>query len=241
MDSMPAWTSTGSCRPAATAAVGVDGFILSGCPHLAEAYRFGDGVLPELARRGRTGGHRHGGAAAGICDTGPVEGTVEGTVDGSETAERRRLRDELVDLLRAYSIEAQQVGDAFAQRHGLHPTDLQALIAVMQAEGRGDPLTPGRLGEAVGLSSGATTAVIDRLERAGHLRRTRESTHRRVDHLHYGAPGTPLAVEFFGPLGRRTDDVMSGFSDEDLATVHRFLLGMTAALSAHRDAVRAAK
>ena len=155
--------------------------------------------------------------------------------------ERDRLRDEIVNLMRSYSVEAQQVGHTFAQSHGLHPTDLQALIAVMHAEGRGDPLTPGRLGAAIGLSSGATTAAIDRLERAGHLRRARESTDRRVVHLHYGEPGMALALEFFGPLGKRTDDVMSGFSDDDLATVHRFLQGMTAALSAHHATVRTTK
>ncbi|MEU8234904.1 MarR family transcriptional regulator [Actinoplanes sp. NPDC048967] len=155
--------------------------------------------------------------------------------------ERDRLREEIVNLLRTYSVEAQQVGHTFAQRHGLHPTDLQALIAVMHAEGRGAPLTPGRLGEAIGLSSGATTAAIDRLERAGHLRRTRESTDRRVVHLRYGEPGMVLAMEFFGPLGRRTDDVMAGFSDDDLALVRRFLQGMNDALGEHHTDVRAAR
>jgi DNA-binding MarR family transcriptional regulator len=164
-----------------------------------------------------------------------------GTVNDAETAERRRLRDELVELLRAYSIEAQQVGDAFAQRHGLHPTDLQALIAVMRGESRGDPLTPGRLAEAVGLSSGATTAVIDRLERAGHLRRTRESADRRVVHLRYGEPGMALAVAFFGPLGVRSHAAMDEFTTAELETVRRFLHGMTEALIAHHREVRAAE
>jgi DNA-binding MarR family transcriptional regulator len=91
----------------------------------------------------------------------------------------------------------------------------------MHAEGAGDPLTPGRLGEQIGLSSGATTAAIDRLERSGHLRRTRESGDRRVVHLRYGRPGMVLAAEFFGPLGKRTDDVMVGFTDDELATVRR--------------------
>jgi DNA-binding MarR family transcriptional regulator len=152
--------------------------------------------------------------------------------------ERDRLREEIVNQLRSYSIEAQHVGHAFAQRHGLHPTDLQALIAVMHAEGRGDPLTPGRLGEAIGLSSGATTAAIDRLERAGHLRRSRESTDRRVVHLRYGEPGMALALGFFGPLGKRTDKVMADFSDEELALVQRFLSGMTEALVDHHAEVR---
>jgi alkanesulfonate monooxygenase len=35
------------------AAVGIEEFVLSGYPHLEEAYWFGEGVLPELARRGR--------------------------------------------------------------------------------------------------------------------------------------------------------------------------------------------
>ncbi len=54
----------------------------------------------------------------------------------------------------------------------MHPTDLNALLAVMRAERAGAPLTPGRLGQHLGLSSGATTAVIDRLERAGHVQRS---------------------------------------------------------------------
>ncbi len=152
--------------------------------------------------------------------------------------ERERLREAIVELMQAYSVEAQQVGHAFAQRHGLHPTDLQALIAVMHAEGNGAPLTPGRLGEAIGLSSGATTAVIDRLERAGHLRRTRESSDRRVVHLRYGEPGMELAVAFFGPLGRRSDAVMAEFTDGELDTVRRFLAGMNAAMAAHREEMR---
>jgi len=152
--------------------------------------------------------------------------------------ERERLREEIIDLLRTYSTAAQHVGHAFAQRHGLHPTDLQALIAVMHAESAGEPLTPGRLGERIGLSSGATTAAIDRLERSGHLRRTRESTDRRVVHLRYGLPGMELAREFFRPLGVRTDEVMAGFTDEDLATVRRFLAGMTDALTEHHREVR---
>jgi DNA-binding MarR family transcriptional regulator len=155
--------------------------------------------------------------------------------------ERDELREEIVNLMRSYSVEAQHVGHAFAERHGLHPTDLQALIAVMHAEGRGDPLTPGRLGQAIGLSSGATTAAIDRLERAGHLRRSRESTDRRVVHLRYGEPGMALALEFFGPLGKRTDKVMGGFSDAELALVRRFLQGMNDALAEHHVEVRSAE
>jgi DNA-binding MarR family transcriptional regulator len=153
--------------------------------------------------------------------------------------ERERLRDELVELMHAYSLASQQLGDAFAQRHGLHPTDLQAMIAVLRAERGGEPLTPGRLAESIGLSSGATTAVIDRLARAGHLRRTRESADRRVVHLRYGEPATALGSEFFRPLAVRGRAVTDEFSTDELDAVRRFLIGMTEAVTAHHHEVRA--
>ncbi|MET0417914.1 MAG: MarR family transcriptional regulator [Actinoplanes sp.] len=147
-------------------------------------------------------------------------------------------RDELVQLLRAYSVEATQLGDAFAHVNGLHPTDLHALIAVMQASRRGDPLTPGRLGEALELSSGATTAVIDRLERAGHLKRVRESPDRRVVHLLHDAPAMELASSFFRPLVARSHAVMDEFTPEELEVILRFMRGITAAVTAHHREVR---
>jgi DNA-binding MarR family transcriptional regulator len=157
-------------------------------------------------------------------------------VDG----ERERLRNDLVDLMQGYSVAAQQLGDVFAQTHGLHPTDLQALITVMRAERRDDPLTPGRLAEALALSSGATTAVIDRLERAGHLRRTRESSDRRVVHLRYALPAQALASSFFRPLAARSHEVTDEFSTAELETVRRFMVAMTEAVTAHYQAMRAA-
>ncbi|WP_430785982.1 MarR family winged helix-turn-helix transcriptional regulator [Actinoplanes sp. G11-F43] len=159
-------------------------------------------------------------------------------MEGSEAAERARLRRELVDLLNAYSTEAQHIGHAFANQHRLHATDMQALLAVMQAERKGSPLTPGRLGETIGLTSGATTALIDRLERGGHLRRSRESTDRRVVHLRYAEAGMALAQTFFTPLAPRTDAVMNGFSVGELETVERFLNGMIGSLVSYRDELR---
>ncbi|MEU4564174.1 MarR family transcriptional regulator [Actinoplanes sp. NPDC023936] len=156
----------------------------------------------------------------------------------SETAERQRLRRALVDLLNTYSSEAQHIGHAFANRNHLHATDMHALLAVMHAERHGTPLTPGKLGEAIGLTSGATTALIDRLEKGGHLRRTRESTDRRVVHLRYGDAGMSLAMAFFTPLRPHTDAVMDQFNVDELQTIEKFLNGMTSALVEYRDELR---
>jgi DNA-binding MarR family transcriptional regulator len=152
---------------------------------------------------------------------------------------REQLVAEITNNLRRYAVDAQQVGHAFANLHGLNPTDLQALIAVMDAERLGDPITPGRLGEH--LSSGSVTALIDRLERAGHIRRDRDTVDRRKVLLHYADQGAALAMEFFQPLGARTDTVMARFDEDELEIVHRFMAEMSESLRGHRDAVRAAR
>ena len=150
------------------------------------------------------------------------------------------VRDELVRLLRVYAVEAERLGQVFAERNGMHPTDLQALLAVMQAEAAGVPLTPGRLGEHLGLSSGATTAVVDRLERAEHVRRERDDRDRRRITLHYGAAAAAVGGAFFGPLGARIEHVLAGFTPDELAVVRRFLEQTNAVMRAHREAVTSA-
>ncbi|GAA2940227.1 MarR family winged helix-turn-helix transcriptional regulator [Streptomyces flavovirens] len=86
---------------------------------------------------------------------------------------------------------------AFAHAQGLHATDVQALAAILDADA---PLTPGRLRDHLGLTSGAVTACLDRLERAGHVRRSRDNVDRRVVHLHYEPAAKSVARSFFMPL-----------------------------------------
>ncbi|MDT7702926.1 MAG: hypothetical protein QOJ30_5251 [Pseudonocardiales bacterium] len=153
---------------------------------------------------------------------------------GDEPARGGR-RDELVRLLQGYASESVLVGQVFAERHGLHPTDLNAMLAVLQADLEGSPLTPGRLGAQLGLSSGATTAVVDRLERLGHVLRTREDSDRRRVALRYGDTAAAIGRQFFGPLGDRMDAMLTGFSDAELDVVLRFLAGTTEMLGRHRE------
>lgn len=142
--------------------------------------------------------------------------------------------EELVRLVQLLVTEGGKVGGAFAARHGLHPTDVDALVHVLVAQQRGAPLTPGGLGADLGLTSGAVTSVVDRLERAGHVVRTRDAVDRRRVLLHHSDDGLALAEQFFGPLGARTDAVLAGFTDDELDVVARFLAGMGAALAEHR-------
>ncbi len=143
-------------------------------------------------------------------------------------------------LLQTYAAEADRLGQVFAERNGMHPTDLAALLAVMQADTAGAPLSPGTLGEHLGLSSGATTAVVDRLERAAHVRRARDDRDRRRVTLHFGNAAAAVGVEFFGPLGVKIDRMLTEFDEQELAAVRRFLERTNALMREHRAEVTAA-
>ena len=64
---------------------------------------------------------------------------------------------------------------AAADAVGLGATDYQA-SSILDLDG---PMTAGQLASRLGLSTGATTRLIDRMERSGYLRRTRDATDRR--------------------------------------------------------------
>ncbi|WP_327112135.1 MarR family transcriptional regulator [Streptomyces sp. NBC_01341] len=130
--------------------------------------------------------------------------------------------------LRRMNGEINRLVHAFAHAQGLHATDVQALGAILDSE---EPLTPGRLREHLGLTSGAVTACLDRLERAGHIRRARESADRRVVHLHYESGAKAAARSFFMPLAQAAAGARSRSEPQELAAALRFLGRMNEELS----------
>ena len=142
-------------------------------------------------------------------------------------------RAEIGYLLRRLTVELDAVGQRFAVQHGLNRTDVRALVAIMDAARRGEALTAGRLGEAVELRSASVTALIDRLERVGHLRRVRDPEDRRRVSLEMSEAAMAAGAAHFGGLQRELTAAMGGYSDEELAVVRRFLTEMTDVIVAH--------
>ncbi|TLQ42981.1 MarR family transcriptional regulator [Streptomyces marianii] len=160
---------------------------------------------------------------ASTNETGPADAATTSTGDGAAVgAAGRDLRAFAVQLRRMNG-EMNRLIHGFAATQGLHATDIQALAAILDSD---TPLTPGRLREHLGLTSGAVTACLDRLERAGHIRRSRDSTDRRVVHLHYAAHGRAAARAHFQPLAEATARAQEGFSGAELGVVLRFLNAM---------------
>jgi DNA-binding MarR family transcriptional regulator len=106
--------------------------------------------------------------------------------------EKRELYDELIREVRRSQGANQRFDDSVAAALGINITDMRC-IDVLSREG---PTTAGRLAEATGLSSGAMTTAIDRLERHGFARRVRDGQDRRRVLVEL-APGAAQLEAFF--------------------------------------------
>lgn len=108
---------------------------------------------------------------------------------------------------------------AMSARLGINSTDLECLDYILL---RG-PLTAGALAQAAGLTSGAITGVVDRLERAGFAHRERDEADRRKV-LVRAAPDVQHRVgPLSAPMSRAMDETMAAYDDAELALLLDFL------------------
>src|SRR3954470_15941815 len=91
------------------------------------------------------------------------------------SSEKRRLFETLIDEVRRSQLATDRYDQAVGDALGLNRTDMRCLD-VIEREG---PVTAGRLADATGLTTGAITTVLDRLERRGFARRLRDESDRR--------------------------------------------------------------
>jgi DNA-binding MarR family transcriptional regulator len=151
----------------------------------------------------------------------------------------RETKNEVIGrLIAAYRASSSQESafDALAAAAlGIGLTDLRCLDLIQSRGG----LTAGELATASGLTTGAVTAVADRLERAGLARRVRDDADRRkvnleVTERHYEQTGA-----IWGPLMRDWQQTLAGrFSAAELATITEFLETVTALAERHGERVR---
>ena len=66
---------------------------------------------------------------------------------------------ELARLLQNLTVETDRFAEVFGETHGLHRTDLNALVVIMESNRTGTPVSPTQLARALHMSASATTAV----------------------------------------------------------------------------------
>jgi DNA-binding MarR family transcriptional regulator len=125
-----------------------------------------------------------------------------------------------------------------ADRLGVSVTDMKCYSILRQA----GPITAGELGERIGLTTGAITGVIDRLEQAGLVRRTRDASDRRrvVLELLSNPAHEQALTQLYAPLGRAIMELVGSYSEAERATILAFITKATAVLDAETTRLRQA-
>ena len=129
------------------------------------------------------------------------------------------LPAQVADGLRALSTEIDRLDQAAADRYGLNRTDMRALDIV----GRAGPLAPTALAQLLGFTTGGVTTVLDRLERAGYIRRLADAADRRRLVVEATAATAARDQEVFGDLIRQTGELLATYTDDHLAVIDDFL------------------
>ena len=137
----------------------------------------------------------------------------------SSNGDRERLLEQVASEVTEFQDAVNAVDQAVADHLGINRTDLACLLVLLQ---RG-PMTAGAIAQACALTSGSVTAVLDRMERAGYLRRTTDPSDRR----RVLAEPTPLAVQraglLYGPIDQAGRAYMEKYSPGQLQTISDFL------------------
>lgn len=147
----------------------------------------------------------------------------------------RELEAEVLEALRSYVVAYQDASHDFVRHMGLPTTDGLALGEILYAEQWAEPLTPTVLGRRIALTSGAVNALLNRLERGGHVVRSREHDDGRIVTLRATASARARAEEFYAESGRLLGESISSHPDAELVLVRDFLRQYAAILPRARD------
>jgi DNA-binding MarR family transcriptional regulator len=162
-------------------------------------------------------------------DLGNAKGTVVRDHRGSSAEQSASSVEHLITLLRRFAMESERYIATLGTDNEMHRTDLNALGAIMEAGRSGEALTPGKLSALLRLSAPATSALLDRLEQAGHVRREHSKVDRRRVDLVMTETALQVGKALFQPLAGELRPVIERYPAEQRALVAEFLADVAAA------------
>lgn len=152
------------------------------------------------------------------------------------TAKRRKIQQGLQEAQRLQGVYSAVHASAVAAKVGINAIDLECLD-LLQIHG---PLPAGQVAAKAGLRTATITSILDRLEKAGFIRRDRTGEDRRVVIIH----PEPQALQRIGPHFRhimtRMASVEAQFTDAELNIVRKYSELAASAVTKAIDDLRAA-
>jgi DNA-binding MarR family transcriptional regulator len=152
----------------------------------------------------------------------------------SRDSRREEVIAEGGQVFRAYQTSNDNFDQAIADRLGMNRTDMRCVDLIDQAGG----MTAGELARAAGLTTGAVTAVVDRLERAGIARRVPDAADRRRVRIEATPQLWELTGPLMGPFIEESQVILDDFSTEELERMSEFLRRVIDVQSKHIERIR---
>ena len=146
------------------------------------------------------------------------------------------LIDELIHEFRASGNQDDAFDTVAAERLGVSDTDLRCLNIIENARG----ITAGELASRAGLTAGAVTGVIDRLESHGYARRLPDPADRRRVRVEVTQAFYRAAERIWGPMAADWHAALSErFTSDELQLIIAFLRSSSELGRRHLDRLRA--
>jgi DNA-binding MarR family transcriptional regulator len=136
--------------------------------------------------------------------------------------DKRHGIEGVVRALRRVNFQGSIFGQTIAIRLGLSESDIDALELLIDT----GAATAGKLSEVMGLTSGAVTRVVDRLEQAGYVRRVTDPADRRRVVIEVVPERVATIESLLESLERAAAAEVDRYSPEQLATISDFLSRM---------------
>jgi DNA-binding MarR family transcriptional regulator len=125
------------------------------------------------------------------------------------------LKKRTLMAVRDYGINLTQFRNAMSEWAGLNITDMECL-RLLFIKGIA---TPSELARHTGLTSGATTAMLDRLEKAGLIERRPNPDDRRGTLITPAKSGAEKAASWFESARNAQDELISSYSESELEII----------------------
>jgi DNA-binding MarR family transcriptional regulator len=119
----------------------------------------------------------------------------------------------------AFQDATDEVDDAVARQLELNRTDLRCLSVLS----RSGPVTPSALADASGLTRGAMTTALDRLEQAGLVQRVWDQVDRRSARVEMTGQANRAVGRLYAPLAEEGAALLQQYTAAELAAVLRYL------------------
>jgi len=132
-------------------------------------------------------------------------------------AARKKFLDKLYELGRVVSTRTVFLHQAIAQQVGLNATDTKCIDLILR--GPPDGVTAGWLSEQTGLTTGAITHILDRLERRGFAERVRDTADRRRVFVRVRLESLAPLGPLYEAIGKAYGDLAKRYTDKELAVI----------------------